>query len=157
MNRRDWGEHVFAFSIQCDEENGRMDRSSLEVPLAQGLSLAEIGRRFGRHEATVAYWMQKYGLRAVNRDQHLAKGALTREQLEPLVDAGMSIADLAKALDRSKASVSDWLAKHGLQTHGRIDGRSRAGTEAAREAGLTTATIEGPHQGRTRHNPESRC
>jgi hypothetical protein len=46
---------VFAFSVRCDEENGRMDRSSLEVLLAQGLSLAEIGRRFGRHEATVAY------------------------------------------------------------------------------------------------------
>jgi IS30 family transposase len=32
-----------------------MDRASLEQLLNQGLSLAEIGKRFGRHESTVAY------------------------------------------------------------------------------------------------------
>ena len=36
-----------------------MDRSSLEVLLAQGLSLEEIGRRFGKHPSTVGYWVQK--------------------------------------------------------------------------------------------------
>ncbi len=38
-----------------------MDRESLEQMLGRGLSLAEIGRRFGKHEATVAYWAQKHG------------------------------------------------------------------------------------------------
>ncbi len=33
-----------------------MDRTSLEQLLEQGLSLAEIGRRFGLHVSTVAYW-----------------------------------------------------------------------------------------------------
>jgi hypothetical protein len=42
----------------------------------------------GRHEATVSYWLKKYGLEAVNRGKHEAKGGLTREQLRPLVDAG---------------------------------------------------------------------
>jgi len=45
-----------------------MDRTSLERLLGQGLSLAEIGRRFGLHESTVGYWVEKHGLKAVNRD-----------------------------------------------------------------------------------------
>ena len=47
-----------------------MDRASLEQLLGQGLSLAEIGRRFGRHEATVSYWVKKHGLEAANRAKH---------------------------------------------------------------------------------------
>jgi transposase len=66
-----------------------MDR--VEQLLAQGLSLAEIGRRVGRYEATVSYWLRKYGLEAVNRAKHEAKGGLTREQLRPLVDAWLSL------------------------------------------------------------------
>jgi IS30 family transposase len=54
-----------------------MDRASLEGYLSQGLSLAEIGKRFGKHEATVSYWLKKHGLAAVNRDKHTAKVALT--------------------------------------------------------------------------------
>ncbi len=56
-----------------------MDRASLKQLLGQGLSLAEIGRRFGRHEATVGYWVEKYGLQAVNHDKHVARGGLARE------------------------------------------------------------------------------
>ena len=133
-----------------------MDRSSLEVLLSQDLSLAEIGRRFGRHESTIAYWVEKFGLEAANRARHLTKGPLTREQLEPLVEAGMSIADLAKALDRSKASIRHWLSRYGLKTHGRVGGRSRRGAREAREAGLATATIECPRHGLTRHTREPR-
>ena len=55
--------------------------------LGQGLSLAEIGRRVGRHEATVAYWLKKHGLRPVHRERHAPRGGLEREQLERLVDA----------------------------------------------------------------------
>ena len=40
-----------------------MERVSLEEFLSQELSLAEIGKRFGKHEATVAYWVKKYELR----------------------------------------------------------------------------------------------
>jgi transposase len=72
-----------------------MDRASLEKLLRQGLSLAEIGRRFELHESTVGYWVQKHGLEAVNRGRHAAKGALTRGELEPLVEAGMTIAHVA--------------------------------------------------------------
>jgi transposase len=51
-----------------------MDRASLEKMLGQGLSLAEIGRRFERHEATVSYWVKKYGLQAVNHEKHVSRG-----------------------------------------------------------------------------------
>jgi transposase len=63
-----------------------MDRVSLEKLLSQGLSLADIGRRFGRHESTVAYWVQKYGLQAAHREKHAARGRLTREALESLTE-----------------------------------------------------------------------
>ena len=44
-----------------------MERAYLEELLGQGLSLAEIGRRVGRHEATVAYWLRKHGLRPAHQ------------------------------------------------------------------------------------------
>jgi transposase len=93
-----------------------VDRATLEQMLGRGLSLAEIGRRVGRHESTVGYWLQRYGLEAVGRDKHGAKGGLTREQLEPLVRAGMSIAEIAQAVGRSKAGVRHWLTEYRLQT-----------------------------------------
>jgi transposase len=110
------GRTCVRFSVRCDEENGRMERSSLEVLLAQGLSLAEIGRRFGRHEATVAYWIRKYGLASVNHEKHVAKGALSREELLSLVEAGMSSSEIAESLGRSKSTVRHWLREYGLQT-----------------------------------------
>jgi transposase len=93
-----------------------MDRTSLEDFLNQGLSLAEIGRRFDRHEETVAYWVRKHGLEAVNRQKHTARGGLSREQLEPLVEQGASIAEIAEAVDRSKATVRHWLKEYELKT-----------------------------------------
>jgi IS30 family transposase len=53
-----------------------MDRTLLEQLLSQGLSLQEIGRRLDRHESTIAYWLEKHGLRAVNRAEHSARAAL---------------------------------------------------------------------------------
>lgn len=93
-----------------------MDRASLEQFLSQGLSLAKIGRRIGRHEATVSYWLEKYGLEAVNHDKHGAKGGLTCEELNTLVDAGMSTAEIAEVVARSKATVRHWLREYGLKT-----------------------------------------
>jgi transposase len=93
-----------------------MDRAALEQLLGQGLSLAEIGREFGLHEATVGYWVGKHGLQAVNHAKHVAKGGLTRVGLEPLVQAGMSIAQIADAVGRSKATVRHWLKEYGLKT-----------------------------------------
>ena len=126
-----------------------MDRASLERLLGQGLSLAEIGRRFGRHEATVSYWVKKYGLEAVNHGKHEAKGGLTREQLDPLVEAGMSIAEITDAVGRSKATVRHWLIRFGLKTRGGVGRRPLVQAKAAKDAGLATVTMRCIRHGET--------
>jgi transposase len=128
-----------------------VDRASLEELLGQGLSLAEIGRRFDRHESTVGYWVQKYGLEAAGRARHSAKGGLARDVLEPLVEAGMSIAGIAAALGRSKASVRHWLTKYALRSSGQPGRGSREGAREARNAGLLRVAIPCPRHGETEH------
>ncbi|HEY4429244.1 MAG TPA: helix-turn-helix domain-containing protein [Solirubrobacteraceae bacterium] len=93
-----------------------MDRAALEQFLADGLSLAEIGRRACVHESTVAYWAQKHGLRAAHHATHAAKGALVRAELVPLIEAGMSTAQIAETVGRSKTTVRHWLREFGLTT-----------------------------------------
>jgi transposase len=133
-----------------------MDRASLEQLLAQGLSLAEIGRRFDRHEATVSCWVEKHGLQAANRDKHAARGGIAREDLEALVEADMSIAQIAEALGRSKATVRHWLGKYGLRTSGGVGRRSADASRAAREAGLAEATLVCPKHGEGEHVRDTR-
>ena len=93
-----------------------MDRVSLEQLLRRGLSLAEIGRRFGLHESTVGYWVEKHGLEAVNAGRHAPKGGLSRDLLGPLVEQGLSIAQIAAAVERSKSTVRHWLQEYRLTT-----------------------------------------
>jgi len=121
----------------------------LEQFLGQGLSLAEIGRRVGLHEATVGYWVKKHGLEAVNRHQHTARGGLTRSQLEALVQEGMSIAEIADRVDRSKATVRHWLKRHGLHTVNAVGRRRSAGSRQARDAGLTETRMRCARHGET--------
>jgi transposase len=126
-----------------------VDRVSLERLLAQGLSLHAIGRRLGRHEATIAYWVEKYGLQAANRDRHLARGALRKEDLEPLVRAGASIAEIAEAVDRSKATVRHWLTRFGLKTGNRPRRRPSNQAIAAKDAGLASIRATCARHGET--------
>ncbi|MGH2866238.1 MAG: helix-turn-helix domain-containing protein, partial [Solirubrobacteraceae bacterium] len=93
-----------------------MERESLRLLLAQGLSVEKIALRFGKHPSTVSYWMAKHGLVAVNRAKHVARGEIERERLAALIEQGMSITALAAELHRSKATVRHWLKRHGLQT-----------------------------------------
>jgi transposase len=126
-----------------------MNRASLEQLLGQGLSLAEIGRRVGRHEATVSYWLKKHGLAAVNHAKHEAKGGLRREELSQLVDAGKSIAEIAEAVGRSKPTVRHWLARYGLKTHGALGRRVGVEVTRARDAGLEVTILNCKHHGET--------
>jgi len=93
-----------------------MERRDLEQLLAQGLSLAEIGRRVGRHEATVGYWVAKHGLRPVNQERHAPKGPIGRDRLTELVAAGLSVVQIAREVDRSRTTVRHWLTEYGLAT-----------------------------------------
>jgi transposase len=133
-----------------------MDRSSLEVVLAQGLSLAEIGRRFGRHEATIAYWVQKYGLEAVNHGKHAARGGLPRNELEELVERGKTIAEIAEVVDRSKPTVRHWLMRYGLKTKRKRGRRPAEQSRAAKEAGLLGVRMQCPRHGETDFHLDAR-
>jgi transposase len=128
-----------------------MERVSLEEFLTQGLSLAEIGKRFDRHEATVAYWVKKYELRAVNHTKHTAKGGLERGDLEKLVDAGASIADIAEKVERSKGTVRHWLRQHCLRTQAPPGAPSRPGVDQARASEQVEPVLECSRHGSVRH------
>lgn len=131
-----------------------MDRASLEQFLSQGHSLAEIGRRLDRHESTVAYWLNRYGLEARGRKRHAAKGGLTRAQLVPFVEAGMSISEIAVAVDRGKATVRHWLQEYGLKTVWAA--RREASKEGRREMTLRCA-VHGMTTFRLRATGGYRC
>jgi transposase len=118
-----------------------MDRTALEKMLGEGLSLAEIGRRVDRHESTVAHWVGRYGLKANGREMHAARGGLPRAELEALVEQGMSIAEIAAAVSRGKATVRHWLRKHGLKTYGASGRRRAQESKRAKEAGLVEANM----------------
>jgi len=133
-----------------------MDKDSLEVLLGRGLSLEEIGRRFGRNPSTVSYWMEKYGLQATHREKHAARGPIDRELLEDLVDAGLTISELAARVDRSKATVRHWLTRYGLRTRNARGRRPfREGTDA-KEAALLTVMMRCRRHGETEFGIEGR-
>jgi transposase len=130
-----------------------MERALLEDLLRQGLSLAAIGRRVGLHEASVAYWVKKHGLRAAHRNRHASAGGLTREQLEPLVADGLSIAQIAERVGRSKATVRHWLMRHGQKTSGSRGSKAR---RQARAQGLRTLELTCPRHGETEFRLDGR-
>jgi transposase len=131
-----------------------MDRASLEQLLAQGLSLAEIGRRADRHEATVAYWLKKYGLEAAHRAKHAARGGLARAELEPMVEAGMSASQIAEVVGLSKTTVRHWLREHGLQTQW---ARRRTASNERQECMILTCPKHGVTTFRLRDGGGYRC
>lgn len=119
-----------------------MDRESLELLLGQGLSVEKIAKRFGKDPSTISYWMEKHGLVAVNRDKHAAKGGIERARLERLVEAGMTIAEIAEEVGLSCGSVRHWLRRYGLRTEKARTSRSAELMHAAKEAGLLTVTMK---------------
>lgn len=133
-----------------------MDRTSLERLLGQGLSLAEIGRRLHRHESTVAYWVAKYGLQPSGGRRKRARGALQREELERLIAAGASLAEIAEQADRSKATVRHWLRKYGLKTTNLVGRRRSSGSATALQAGLDRASMGCNRHGEVEHILDAR-
>jgi transposase len=133
-----------------------MDKGSLELLLAQGLSVAQIGARFGKDPSTVSYWMTKYGLEAVNKEKHAAKGGIPRETLEPLVAAGNTIAQIATALGLSKGTVRHWLGRYELRTQGIAGRRPGSIVKEAKAEGRLTVTMDCRHHGETEFYLEQR-
>jgi transposase len=92
-----------------------VDKELLEECLGEGLSLEAIGKRVGKHESTVGYWLKKHGLVAARAERHAAKGAVSREELERLLAAGLSLREIADRLDRSLATIRHWMGKYELK------------------------------------------
>ena len=94
-----------------------MEKESLELLLGQGLSVEKIGKRFGKDPSTVSYWMAKYGLEAVNREKHAAKGGLDQDRLViSACGTGKTIAEMAADVGLSKTTVRHWFGRYGLKT-----------------------------------------
>src|SRR5205085_12568528 len=104
--------------VRLRRKGVEMEKQSLEALLAQGESIERIAKRFGKDPSTVSYWMRKHGLKSPYAEKHAAKGGIERERLEELVNAGLSIAEIASAVGRSKATVRHWLRRYELRTRG---------------------------------------
>jgi transposase len=124
-----------------------MEKELLEECLGEGLSLEAIGKRVGKHESTVSYWLKKHGLVAAKAEKHAARGELKKETLEELLAADMSLREIAARVDRSLATVRYWVRRYGLSVRAhRHDIPDDAGREAkleCRQHGMTQFIREG--------------
>jgi transposase len=123
-----------------------MDRADLQGYLDRGLSFEAIARLVGRDPSTVAYWAKKYGLKSSHAERHAARGPIPRERLEALVEQGLTVRELAAAVDRSTATVRHWLRKYGLAS---TRARKRHTVIGIGEDGTVTAKC--PVHGSTPH------
>lgn len=126
-----------------------MDKQSLQLLLDQGLSIERIAKRFGKDPSTISYWMKKHGLVSPFRDKHAAKGGLEKERLELLVDAGMTIAEIADEVGRSKATVRHWMREHGLRTKNSRGRRPRSVWGEAKDEGKLNVMMTCARHGST--------
>jgi transposase len=133
-----------------------MDKHSLQLLLAQGMSVERIAVRFGKDPSTISYWLEKYGLRSPYAAKHAAKGALERQQLEECVQSGMTIAEIAEAVGRSKGTVRYWLKRFRLRTKNGRGTRQPGATAAGKAAGLLVTTRPCPTHGQTEFMLEGR-
>ena len=84
--------------------------------LEAGLSLEAIGDLEAKHPSTIGYWVKKHGLRNPRTEIFATRGGLDRDELAAYVADGLSLRQIADALDRSVATVRYWLERHGLET-----------------------------------------
>lgn len=93
-----------------------MEKQWLEQRLAAGRSFESIAREVGRHPSTVAHWATRHGLSSAHAERHAARGGLAREVLEPLVEAGLTVRQIADQCGVSYATVRHWLGRYALRT-----------------------------------------
>jgi transposase len=93
-----------------------MDRDWLAVQLAEGRSIESIAREAGKSPSTVGYWVNKHGLSSRHAKRHAPRGGIEREQLQALVEDGLSIRQIAQRRDVSATTVRHWLQRYGLKT-----------------------------------------
>lgn len=124
-----------------------MDKEFLERCLGEGLSLEAIGKRAGKHESTVGYWLKKHGLIAAKAEKHAARGAPSRDELERKLRLGMSLREIAKEMDRSLGTIRHWMKQYGLKAqshrHAKPDITRRQTSLECRWHGTTDFVMEG--------------
>lgn len=124
-----------------------MEKGLLEECLAEGLSLEAIGKRVGKHESTVSYWLKKHELIAARAEKHAAKGAPPKDELERFLRLGMSLREIAKEMDRSLATIRHWMKRYDLKAkahrHNAPDDGTREATLRCRKHGVTSFVLEG--------------
>jgi transposase len=130
-----------------------MERDFLEAQLAEGRSLEYIGALVGRDPSTVSYWLKKYRLNAAHRGKHLSRGGLSRDVLEQQIAKGLSVREMADALDVSVSTVRYWFGRHGLRT---LAAERREQARAAHAAESERAQLFCRHHGLTDHWLEGR-
>jgi transposase len=136
-----------------------MEKGFLEDCLAKGMSLEAIGKLAGKHPSTVSYWLQKHGLQARGAVRHSPRGGLTREELEPLVQEGLTIEGIARKLGIGDTTVRKWLKRHGLQTQG---AKRREALAVMRSSGKKVTELQCATHGLTKFvavgsTPRLRC
>jgi transposase len=112
-----------------------VEYDELQQWLGDGLSLEQIGAVVGRHPSTVAYWLKKYGLVANGHAKHSPKGGLARDELEPMVREGHTLAVIAAEFDVSVRTVRYWIERYALP---RPHSTRRTAVERALEEGRRT-------------------
>lgn len=135
-------EHTFGFSVRPKQHDSRMDKRFLEDCLGRGMSLPQIGKIAGKHPSTVGYWVQKHGLKANGADRYAPRGGLQRDALEPMVEGGLTLEEMARELNRSVSTVGHWLRKFNLKP-------TRGGRRRKTTTGPRFAVFECRRHGRT--------
>jgi transposase-like protein len=121
-----------------------MEKRFLEECLAKGMSLEAIGREVKRHPQTVKYWLGKYGLRPVGADTHASRGGIRRDEIEPLIEEGLTIDRIARRIGVSDTTIRYWLRKYGLRTDPAL---KRRAAETARQTEKRRIEQECPRHG----------
>jgi hypothetical protein len=122
-----------------------VDKEWLERRLNEGASFEAIGRELGTDSSTVAYWARKHGLASLFAERHAGRGGLERATLEALVADGLTVREIAAAVDRSAGTVRHWLKRYGLRT----ERRRRAAIEG--DPGADEQLRVCRHHGETAH------
>jgi len=123
-----------------------VDKEFLEGCLADGMSLEAIGKRVGKHESTVSYWLKKHGLEANGRETHAPNQKVDPERLRTLVEAGVSIEEMGEAFGVGRSTVRYWLRKLNLQTDRSIRIRE---SRTASSGGRRRVYLRCPRHGHT--------
>jgi transposase-like protein len=124
-----------------------MEKRFLAECLAQGMSLPEIGRQVGRAPGTIGYWVAKHGLEANGKRRFSPGRRPPREQLEVLLDEGLTLAQVGARFGVGPNTVRNWII--GLNLKGTRGMRRIALIRAAREAGLKEVRLECTRHGET--------